>query len=59
MRYKTLITQKLQQVENGIKQLRYHAERGEMSDFRKKQEQLSEKLEEIHSLINTQDEQFN
>ena len=38
MRYKTLITQKLQQVENGIKQLRYHAERDEMSEFRSKQE---------------------
>ena len=58
MRYKTLITQKLQQVENGIKQLRYHAERDEMSEFRSKQELLSDKMEEIHTLINTQDEQF-
>ena len=59
MRYKTLITEKLQQVTNGLKQLRYHAERGNMSEFRNREEQLTDKIEEIQTLINTQDEIFN
>lgn len=58
MRYKTLIEDKLIFVSNGLKQLRGQMERGERSEFRVKEEQLQEKIEEIMSLINTQTEQF-
>lgn len=56
MRYKTLITDKLIAVSNGLKQLRGQMERGERSEFRVKEEQLQEKIEEIMTLINTQTE---
>lgn len=58
MRYKSLIEEKLIAVSNGLKQLRGQMERGERSEFRIKEEQLQEKIEEIMSLINTQTEQF-
>jgi hypothetical protein len=58
MRYKTLIVDKLISISNGLKQLRFHAERGELREYREKTEKLEERLEEIQSLINTQDERY-
>lgn len=57
MRYKTLITDKLISVSNGIKQLRGQMERDERTQFRAKEEQLQEIIEEVLTLLNTQDEQ--
>lgn len=57
MRYKTLITDKLVSVSNGIKQLRGQMERDERNGFRAKEEQIQEQIEEIMSLLNTNDEQ--
>jgi hypothetical protein len=59
MRYKTLITDKLISVQNGLKQLRGQMERGERSEFRIKEEQIQEKIEEILTLLNPQEETYN
>lgn len=56
MRYKTLITDKLISMSNGLKLLRFHAERGNIGEFREKETQLQEVVEEIQTLINTNQE---
>ncbi len=56
MRYKTLIVDKLISITNGLKQLNFHAERGEIKQYRDKNQKMEEILEEIQTLINTQDE---
>lgn len=58
MRYKTLITDKLISISNGLKQLKFHAERNELGDIRRKEEQLQDILDQVLSLINTQDENY-
>ena len=58
MRYKTLITDKLISVSNGLKQLRFLAERGEIKDYRFKEVQLEETIEEIQTLLNTNQEEY-
>lgn len=58
MRYKTLITDKLISIENGLNQATFHAERGQIAEYRNKVIQLKEIVDEIQTLINTQDEQY-
>jgi hypothetical protein len=58
MRYKSLITDKLISVQNGLKQIRGQAERGEIGGLRIKEEQLQEVIEEILTLLNTQEEKY-
>jgi hypothetical protein len=58
MRYKSLITDKLISVQNGLKQIRGQAERGEIGELRIKEEQLQERIEEILTLLNTQEEKY-
>jgi len=57
MRYKQLITDKIISISNGLKQLRFHAERGEMKEYREKTILLEEILEEVQTLINTNSDQ--
>lgn len=57
MRYKNLITDKLISVQNGLKQIRGQAERGEIGALRQKEENVQETIEEILTLLNTNDEQ--
>jgi hypothetical protein len=57
MRYKNLITDKLTSVQNGLKQIRGQAERGEIGALRQKEENVQEIIEEILTLLNTNDEQ--
>lgn len=57
MRYKTLIIDKLIGVTNGLKQLRFYAERGEIKSYREKEIKLEELIEEIQTLINTNSDQ--
>jgi hypothetical protein len=58
MRYKTLITDKLIGVSNGLKQLRFLAERGEIKNYREKEVQIEEIIEEIQTLLNTNQESY-
>lgn len=58
MRYKTLIVDKLISIENGLNQLKFYAERGELKEYREKTEKVKEIIEEVQTLINTQTEQF-
>ena len=53
MRYKQLISDKIVSVNNGLNTLSFHFERGERNEFRAKMENLKEQLEEIQTLINT------
>lgn len=59
MRYKTLIVDKLIAVTNGLKQLRFHFEKGELQQYRQKEVLIQEIIEEIQTLINTQNENYN
>ena len=58
MRYKTQIQEKINSIQNGLKQLRGQAERGEIAELRIKEEQLQERIEEILTLLNTNDESY-
>ncbi len=58
MRYKTLITDKLIGVSNGLKQLRFLAERGDLKTYREKEVKIEELVEEIQTLINTNEENY-
>jgi hypothetical protein len=58
MRYKTLVTEKLEYVQNGLKQMKFQAERGDIGDLRIIEEQIQEKIEEILTLLNVNDEQY-
>jgi len=53
MRYKQLITDKITGVTNGLNTLSFHFERGERQEFRDKIIQLKEQIEEVQTLINT------
>lgn len=57
MRYKTAVIDKLISVENGLKTLKFHYERGELREARERQERIEEVIQEIHSLINTNSNQ--
>lgn len=56
MRYKTQIEQKLNSIQNGLKQLLGQAERTELIELRLKENQLQECIEEIYTLLNVNDE---
>jgi hypothetical protein len=58
MRYKSQIQDKLNSIQNGLKQLRGQAERGEIAELRLKEEQLQERIEEILTLLNVNDETY-
>ena len=58
MRYKTQIIDKLIGVSNGLKQLRFLAERGQIKDYREKEIQIEEVIEEIQTLLNTNQETY-
>ena len=58
MRYKTLITDKLIGVSNGLKQLRFLAERGELKTYRETEVKIEEIIEEIQTLLNTNQETY-
>ena len=58
MRYKTQIIDKLIGVSNGLKQLRFLAERGQIKDYREKEIQIEEVIEEIQTLLNTNQESY-
>lgn len=58
MRYKTLIIDKLIGVSNGLKQLRFLAERGEIKTYRETEVKVEEIIEEIQSLLNTNQESY-
>ena len=53
MKYKQLITDKITGINNGLNTLNFHFERGERQEFREKLYDLKEKLEEVQTLINT------
>lgn len=59
MRYKTAIVDKLISVSNGLKQLRGQMERGERAEYRATTERIEDILEEVQSLLNTNDESYN
>jgi len=58
MRYKQLITDKLIGVSNGLKQLRFLSERGDLKTYREKEVQVEEIIEEIQTLLNTNQETY-
>jgi len=58
MRYKTQIIDKLIGVSNGLKQLRFLAERGEIKTYRETEVRVEEIIEEIQSLLNTNQETY-
>ena len=58
MRYKTQIIDKLIGVSNGLKQLRFLAERGEIKTYRETEIRVEEIIEEIQSLLNTNQETY-
>jgi len=58
MRYKNLISDKLVAVTNKLKTLKFMAERGQIGEYREIEIVLLEQLEEIQSLINTNDEEY-
>lgn len=58
MRYKTQIIDKLIGVSNGLKQLRFLAERGEIKTYREVEVKVEEVIEEIQTLLNTNQETY-
>lgn len=58
MRYKTMVHDKLGQVQNGMKTLKFHAERGELQQYRLKTEEINDLIEQIKGLINTEDQSY-
>jgi hypothetical protein len=58
MRYKTQIVDKLISVSNGLKQLRFLAERGEIKTYRETEIKVEEVIEEIQTLLNTNQETY-
>jgi len=58
MRYKTQIIDKLIGVSNGLKQLRFLAERGEIKTYRETEVKVEEIIEEIQTLLNTNQETY-
>lgn len=58
MRYKTQIVDKLISVSNGLKQLRFLAERGDLKTYREVEVKVEEVIEEIQTLLNTNQETY-
>lgn len=58
MRYKSAILDKLVSVDNSLKTLKFHYERGELKECRDRQDKIIDVLEEIRSLINTNPEEY-
>ena len=58
MRYKNMITDKLISIQNGMKELRFYTERGEVAEYRAKEEKLNDIFEEVYTLLNTNEENY-
>jgi len=56
MRYKQLVVQKLNAIENRLNAMNSEISRGNRPNYEKHSELMKEQIEEVQSLINTNDE---
>lgn len=58
MKYKSAVIEKLVSVDNLLKSLSFYAERGMLTEYREKNIQVKEEIEEIQTLLNTEEQEY-